>query len=229
MPNAQLAREALRSINKFKKMRKIYCLMVASTLALSACAGMSDVKLDQARLQTLTTVEIIQNVTMPESGFTYEDQGKRVNRLFIGGVIAAMFPPEGEDEMTSAAQSVGVDLAAMLREKMSQSLQSKGVKVSDSGASDARIKLTVLRFSLSAQPWKMALQPIVSVKAEMVSRDGNVIWSKTRTMSNHSDSDVVPAHLLIDYRANPALLREGFSTACDIVVADLANDLAAAK
>lgn len=190
---------------------------------------MNDRKADKSLIAQVKAVSVDRTVVMPKSGMYYMDQTNTIASAMAGlpgaVVVLADTKPLARQIVAAMAEK-NISVADMLRTKfMEEVREGKLLNLTDDGPADAKLKLTILRYGLTFQPFRLELQPVVSARAELIRSDGVILWSKTRTMSNHSDKDEVPAYRFAAYRENAELLRTGFETACNIVVRDLVQDL----
>ncbi|MET3448204.1 hypothetical protein [Ralstonia sp. 1138] len=209
--------------------RSIHILLLGAVFMLSACSGMNDRKADRGLLTRVKTANIDKVVVMPESGLDYRDQTNIIAGSLgraIGAVAAVAINKTPAGQIAAAMEEKNISISEMVLVKFAEGVtETKMLSLSDDGASDAKFKLTVLRYGLTTQPFRHDLQPVVSVRADLIRNDGTVLWSKTRSMSNHSDANTVPAYRFDAYQADPELLRKGFDTACNVVVRDLVQNL----
>jgi hypothetical protein len=157
----------------------------------------------------------------------FNDQALKMGGL-LGGAAGALIvsnldPAPVKVEKMMAANNIVVE--KMLRDEFIRELrQSNRFSIVDTAPADAEFQLFITKYGLSSIPWHKELQPVVAARAELKDADGNVVWSHTRSMSNHSDREI-PAVLFDDYMANIELLRIGYNSACQIVAKDLVKNL----
>ena len=207
---------------------KLLIFVSSATVLISGCA--SNVAFDRTKYSTIKAVTISEQIVTPTEGIHYNSQTTMLTAGLLGGglaadVIASAVSVPDKDRIAIAMIKNDIRVEQILRNQFAQELEKAGLfTISPTGRADAEFRLSIIRYGLSAIPWKRDLRPVVGVRGQLVTSDGSVLWSMTRPTYNHTDPDV-PARLFEDYINNIELLRAGYTTACQIVARDLVNNL----
>lgn len=148
------------------------------------------------------TITIARDVPMPKRMLSFgqsETAAEAVGAATSGGAgiglaVAGAFKP-------SAGNYFGVPES--VRSEFAAAIQKSGkFAVKNQGSADAELRLEVGGYGFeSSAPFARKLNPVLSVRAELVRRDGKVAWKFAKSV-NHLNSDI-PAVLPEEIRSNP--------------------------
>jgi ABC-type sugar transport system substrate-binding protein len=116
-------------------------------------------------------------------------------------------------------------IAASLTSAFAAELRAGGrFTVVQNGPADAELKLTVKEYGFfQAGVMRRGVKPILNVRAQLVRRDGKVVWDQTRFLNQMSKS--THAQLPERMKRDPELAVQELRTAARVLVADLARSL----
>jgi hypothetical protein len=202
-------------------MRTLINLLVV--LALGACASTHALKETDRRTITIVTVSPEVKVA-PE--LYYFGPGTSVAMLFgaVGGAAAMAANKAPADELKEFAKVNGISIEDIVRKEFVAQLQTaRKFRVSEDNA-NAVFRLDVSQYGLSVPTGlSSGLVPILTVRAELLNKKGEVIWADTervRPLSVVVDS-VSPETI----RGNPQILRSMWTEAAQQVVLDMLKTL----
>jgi hypothetical protein len=170
------------------------------------------------------TITIARDVPMPKRMLSFgqsemfEEAGAAAatGAAGVGLVAGSSFKP-------SAGNYFGVPES--LRSEFAAAIQKSGrFTVKNQGPADAELRLQVGGYGFNASaPFARRVNPVLSVRAELIRPDGTVVW-KFRTQVTHLSSGT-PAVLPEEIRSNPEVGVNAFRVAARLIAQKAAETL----
>jgi len=207
---------------------KITVTIFIAFCLLSSLGCASKVSLKKEDMQVNRTVNISQNVSLPEAMF-YQGRKEMMLQGTLGliGAAAAEGGRKGTaDIIKDVMNKSNVDVAQIVRTEFEQQLKSSNLFntiLPDRGNyPEIKLKIQLYGFA-SPQTFSSQLRPMLGITGELVKPDGSVIWKNYEYVSNLNGK--TPSYTLEEYLKNPELIREAFNGASQIAVRGLIEDM----
>jgi hypothetical protein len=196
-------------------------------VGISGCAT-QDVSLSQASRESIHAVSVDPTIPVANRAQYSGSAGTRAASGvgLIGLAFAAAVVEPSEDKIQKAVNRRDIQLNKIFYQKFQDELQDQtDFKLVHSTYSDAVFKLAVPGYGFSEMGLKQGTLPFVDVSAELVDKQGKVLWysSKEVILNEHA----YYGHTLKEYLNNRALMVKAFdalmSHASDKIVSTLNN------
>ncbi len=191
---------------------------------LPACA--TTTPLTKQTRESTQSVSVVHSVKLPDDIY-YQGRGQSIGMAFglIGAAIAAAAAEGPKGQLKASMREARIDLGEIVREQFVAELTDAGIFPSIvPEEADAQVKLEVSIFGF-AQPHGFSgqLKPLLGVQGTLVRADGSVLWQRYEYVTNLSDK--TPSQTLEEYLEKPELIRDAFTIASKLVVADLVKHM----
>jgi hypothetical protein len=197
--------------------RTLIVVVLSAAISISVASGqLFHAPYREDKSHPIHTITIARDVPMPKRMLSF-GQGEMFEEAAaaattggagIGLVAGSSFKP-------SAGNYFGVPES--LRSEFAGAIQKSGkFMVKNQGSGDAELRLRVGGYGFeSSAPFAKRLNPVLSVRAELVRPDGKVAW-KFRTQVSHLSSGT-PAVLPEEIRSNPEVGVNAFRVAAHLI------------
>jgi len=195
---------------------------LSTILILGACASTQPLK--ESDRKGITTVAVSPDVRVSPELY-YFGAGSSFGLLFgaVGGAAMAAANQGPAEQLRQFATQNNISIEEIVRKQFTAQLVTRRFRVSD-GNADATFKLDVRQYGLSVPTgFSSDLVPVLTVHAELLNGNGQVMWSTTKRVHPLSGvSDSVPLETI---RGNPELLRTMWTQAAQQVVLEMMETL----
>lgn len=143
----------------------------------------------------------------------------------VGVGIAACAYKSREEQFLAQLQAAGFDPYRAVGDAFEMRLRASSPIQVGPDRPDAVFSFELTSIGLAIKNgFSSQMRPILIGKGKLVRRgDGKVLWEETAQVTNGEDR--MPAHRIEEYTSNPALLRDAFQQAADLLSKRLVADL----
>ena len=200
--------------------RWLVCVLLALLPALGAC---STKRLAPEARESLRIVSIDSTLPVPDEP-DMNDEGLAFQGLV--GLVASHWIGETRAEQVNQAMARGqVSIAEIVRSEFESALAATGMfQLGGSDECQATFHLEVYRLGMHRDVgFDFDLKPILGIQASLLDPTGKVLWQRKEL--THNLNDHTPAYDYEAYIEDPEKLREAFTVAAKLAVADLMKHL----
>lgn len=206
---------------------RILVLTVASLL--TACAGLPDHHLSAADRATVKNVSLNPAIELPKELMFHTHEQAIAPFIFYGvGIPAAKERSQRiAREIVSTMNRNNISIRAIVKTEFKRALVAvPSITLTDDNVNaDAQLSLRVELVGLMhPHGVTFLLYPLMKISATMKKKDGTLIWQKSDYIAPAS-SENKDGYKLAEYHAQPALLRQVFSTSAAILSRNLVAEL----
>lgn len=205
--------------------RTLSIILVTSAISISIAHGqLFQARYREDKAHPIHAITIAREVPMPKRMLSF-GQGEMFAEAAAAATTggAGIGLVAGSSFKSSAGNYFGVPES--VRSEFAAAMQKSGkFAVKNQGSADAELRLRVGGYGFEASaPFARKLNPVLSVRAELVRSDGKVAWKFAKSV-NHLNSDT-PAILPEEIRSNPEVGVNALRVAARVIASSAAEVL----
>jgi hypothetical protein len=195
---------------------------------LSACGG--NARLKQSDYAALHSVSVLKESDIPDVDHTVLTTFSQIMAGSLGGVLGAAISLEASSDPRKALHDTlvkeKIDPGLMVSTEFEQQIRGSGLFPVVREPADAQFRISIQSAGLSV-PGSFAtrLDPAIYLQAQLVRRDGTVIWHDWASVYGDALDASYTGHPLDAYFNDPNLLRSSFQAASHAAASMLLDDL----